>query len=377
MQTENEKEKFAFVLMPFDPEFDGIYADLIVPALESAGYQVRRADSPIDQRNILKDIVRGIDHADLIVAELTSLNPNVLYELGIAHALLKPTVMLTQDIESVPFDLRSYRVMVYSTRYNEVKELQDHLYEIAQELKEGPISFENPVTDFAPSLLGSRETIGRRPKPEEEVEPAAIAEEEEPGMLDFVVEAERSMEEIIEYTDKVNELTSSLSQKMTARTAEFESIKGRATPGSAARMHKVAKAVASDMIEYAEKVEAELPRLHDSWERFAENTTNLFSMVRIENAEDREALMSLVSSMEKAEGELGGAVNATQSAHESLKQMYGVSRDLNRAVRRTERAIEGISEEFAVGESYVARMLNVLRERLDTQGGEEEVGTSA
>jgi|GEM_PF-4279452 len=38
MQTEEEKEKFAFVLMPFDSEFDGIYADLIVPGLEAAGF---------------------------------------------------------------------------------------------------------------------------------------------------------------------------------------------------------------------------------------------------------------------------------------------------------------------------------------------------
>src|SRR5207248_8991106 len=107
----------AFVLMPFDAEFNTIYEELIAPALEEAGYLVQRADSFLDQQNILMDVVRGIDQATLVVAELTSLNPNVLYELGVAHGLKKPTVLLAQDIAEVPFDLRSYRIISYSTRF--------------------------------------------------------------------------------------------------------------------------------------------------------------------------------------------------------------------------------------------------------------------
>lgn len=61
----------AFVIMPFDPEFQSVYDDLIKPALEEAGYDVERADSFLDQQNILSDIVRGIGDADLVVAELT------------------------------------------------------------------------------------------------------------------------------------------------------------------------------------------------------------------------------------------------------------------------------------------------------------------
>jgi hypothetical protein len=156
---ENQQDMVAFVIMPFGDEFDEIYKDLIMPALESAGYSVQRADSRLDQQNILKDIVKGIDAADLIVAELTSLAPNVLYELGIAHGLLKPTVLLAQEIDEVPFDLRSYRILVYSTHYKRVQGLKEQLADIGARHRDGSINFGNPVGDFAPSIVEGRLAI--------------------------------------------------------------------------------------------------------------------------------------------------------------------------------------------------------------------------
>jgi len=106
----------AFVLMPFGEAFDPVYSGLLEPALAAAGYEVTRADSVIDQQNVLRDIVTGIERADLVVADLTGLNPNVFYELGIAHGLGIATILITQALDEVPFELRAYRVKAYSTR---------------------------------------------------------------------------------------------------------------------------------------------------------------------------------------------------------------------------------------------------------------------
>jgi len=78
-------------------------------------YDCLRADDIFDNRAIIDDIVRLIRQADVIIADLTTRNPNVLYELGRAHEMGKECVLLTQDIEDVPFDLRHLRVIVYST----------------------------------------------------------------------------------------------------------------------------------------------------------------------------------------------------------------------------------------------------------------------
>ena len=61
---------------------------------------MNRAQDLSSARNILADIVQGIEGATIVVADLTDLNPNVFYEVGIAHALQKPVILLTQDIDS-------------------------------------------------------------------------------------------------------------------------------------------------------------------------------------------------------------------------------------------------------------------------------------
>src|SRR5438105_15496566 len=108
----------AFVLMPFDQEFKSIYDDLIRPALEDAGYEVSRADTPLDQQNIMRDVIQGIARADIIIADLSVVNANVSYELGLCHGLRIPTILITQSLEEVPFDLRPYRVQIYDTRFD-------------------------------------------------------------------------------------------------------------------------------------------------------------------------------------------------------------------------------------------------------------------
>src|SRR5215213_5676776 len=91
----------AFVIMPFDAELNEVYGSFIVPTLEEIGYSVLRADDLYGQRNILRDIVESISDSDLIVADLTGLNPNVFYELGVAHGLQRSVILMTQNIDEL------------------------------------------------------------------------------------------------------------------------------------------------------------------------------------------------------------------------------------------------------------------------------------
>ena len=144
-----------FVIMPFSNDINTVYTGLIRASLEGIGYEVSRADNIESQRNIIRDILEKIDTSDLIIADLTSLNPNVFYELGLAHALRKPVILLTQDIEEVPFDLRSYRLVEYSTHFAEIQDAIDKLKSYGEGFLNGTVPFGNPVTDF----LGSTHSI--------------------------------------------------------------------------------------------------------------------------------------------------------------------------------------------------------------------------
>ncbi|WP_263367313.1 TIR domain-containing protein [Edaphobacter bradus] len=103
-----------FVMMPFADPLGGYYASIYKPAIEKAQLRAIRADAEIyGTGKIIDQIWNGIHTARILVAELTGRNPNVLYELGIAHALEKPVVLVSSNEEDVPFDIRHVRVIYY------------------------------------------------------------------------------------------------------------------------------------------------------------------------------------------------------------------------------------------------------------------------
>ena len=104
-----------FVVMQFGAPYDALYQEVIQPVSRRAGFKALRADDVYRPGVILQDIIRGIVESDVIVADITPTeNPNVFYELGYAHALQKPTILLAnRQIEKLPFDVSGYRVIFY------------------------------------------------------------------------------------------------------------------------------------------------------------------------------------------------------------------------------------------------------------------------
>jgi len=102
-----------FVMMPFAEELEWVYRDFIKPVAEQFGLSVVRADDIYAPGAITEQIRVAVQQSRLCIADVTQKNPNVLYEVGMAHTLGKPTLLLTRDIGDVPFDLKSLRVIVY------------------------------------------------------------------------------------------------------------------------------------------------------------------------------------------------------------------------------------------------------------------------
>ena len=136
-------------------------------------------------------------------------------------------------------------------------------------------------------------------------------------------------------------------------------------PGDASRVHKVAKQMALDLTQYAGELEGELPGLRRDWEHLTENMTGFLSIAGVEKVEDREGALKLKGELTKTLGVLREFLGAVRGTREAVTQMRGLSRDLNRAVATTMRALDGLINEVTIGESYTARMLNLLSERLE------------
>lgn len=123
-----------FTLMPFEAELKAVYGDHIRPVVESKGLSCIRADEIIGTGAITRDIWEKINRARFIIADLTRKNPNVFYELGIAHALGKEVILITQTMEDVPFDLKALRCIVYTFTPRGMKEMENTLQRTIDEI---------------------------------------------------------------------------------------------------------------------------------------------------------------------------------------------------------------------------------------------------
>ena len=119
----DDENLFAFVLMPFDKAFEDIYKMGIKETAMMLDIRAERVDEQIFQEGILDRIYRQIIAADIIIADMTGQNANVFYEVGYAHAKEKLCLLLTQDPDDIPFDLKHHRHIVYGKSIASLREM--------------------------------------------------------------------------------------------------------------------------------------------------------------------------------------------------------------------------------------------------------------
>lgn len=145
---------YCFVVMPFGGWFDRYYEAIYRPAIEATGLRARRADDIYRPSAIVHDIWELTQNAEIILGDLTDKNPNVLYELGLAHAISKPAVLVTQSLDDVPFDLRSLRILKYDRN---VPEWGNELREsIATSIRE---ILADPHSSIPPAFLNVKKSL--------------------------------------------------------------------------------------------------------------------------------------------------------------------------------------------------------------------------
>lgn len=102
-----------FVIMPFADKFHQRYERVYHPAIEESGLTPVRGDGLFSSVGVMEQVWEQIKSATLVLADLSGKNPNVFYELGLAHAAKKPVVLTAALIDDVPFDLQHIQVIVY------------------------------------------------------------------------------------------------------------------------------------------------------------------------------------------------------------------------------------------------------------------------
>lgn len=118
--------KLVFVLTPFLEAEDKVFRSIKL-ICDGLGLKCVRGDERFVPGDVLPHIIRLLLRSSIIIANVGGRNPNVFYELGIAHTIGKTTILLSETIEEVPFDIKTKRVITYHNNFTLEKRVRSAL----------------------------------------------------------------------------------------------------------------------------------------------------------------------------------------------------------------------------------------------------------
>lgn len=331
MEVNLMKKTKVFVIMPFDTEFFESYEALKKEFHENCEFS--HAGEEGNQQNILQDIIAPIYNSDIILADLTSENSNVLYELGVAHALNKKTIVITKDeLSDLPFDLKQYRARNYNMNYDSFSDLIEYLKINFDGAINNTIAFSNPVKDFLKlSDLDFTNWFN-------ETENSDF--DSENGFLDFLCEIEKNIKEC---TEIILELTADMNTMTTTVKNSNESINKnnqRGGSGTAFLNKKESEKVATAV----DTFDISLRNVNDvfpvKWDKIEVNTIGLLENDITKKPENKTQISNFLKSFETFKKNVTTAVKPVITFKETLRGIEGLQKNLTVASKALQRDLD-------------------------------------
>ena len=152
-----DKKKTCFIITPIGGEkdeirrhIDGVIDNIITPVMENE-YEINVAHRLFNTGSINKQIIEQIYNSDIVIANLTQTNPNVMYELAFRHTLGLPAITIAVDGTKLPFDVISERTIFYKNDIQGVSEAQDELRNYLKQIDYSSGKTTGPIHDYLDS----------------------------------------------------------------------------------------------------------------------------------------------------------------------------------------------------------------------------------
>lgn len=325
-----------FVITPFNEDFLALYDEL--KGIFEEKFDFTNAGDLDNQQNILQDIIEGIYQADVIIADLTGLNANVFYELGLAHAMNKKVIIITQDLGELPFDIKSYRANEYSMQFNKLAQLVEELKKLLIGAIDGNIKYGNPVSDYIPDFYKNGETISEYgelknivAQNNEDIHDI-IDDEGEKGFLDFVADIEENStkmsEEITAMSDEMNEMNTSIS----GASNEIERVKIKSGNVNASFVRNICRRLSDPVDVFADKLKRHVSEVTRYWDIVENSYLSLLDNQYAKNKENIEELRKSMNALEGMQGALYDSNEQIEAFVDVLRGSMGMERRLNKAI---------------------------------------------
>lgn len=148
------KKKSCFIITPIGADnsevrrhADGVIEEVIRPLLQGDYGKIEASHNSNRSGSITNEIINNIYEADLVIANLTYLNPNVMYEVALRHAVAKPIIhIVCGDItKELPFDIKDYRTIFYKDDIMGTRELKGRLSDMIVQIDTEKAAKDNPI----------------------------------------------------------------------------------------------------------------------------------------------------------------------------------------------------------------------------------------
>lgn len=314
-----------FVIMPFSDDFYESYEMLKEHFRDE--FDFSHAGEEDNQQNILADIISPIYNAEIILADLTGLNPNVMYELGIAHSFNKKTIVITRDdLSSLPFDLRQYRAKDYSTHFKKFYSLIAYLEKNLHGAIDGSVVFSNPVADFLDTIQTCPQDLYKSSGY------ALNIPEDENGFLDFWAD-------INEDTEQMNQHITAMSSEMQVMNSGiFECSKEikrvqKNGGGSASFGRKQSKKAAEYITTFSKQLSVHTESIQMLWTKIEKNSLGLLENPHASTPENKESLAKYINALDGMKDAIIESNKSISSMKKASLGNLGIERSLNQSIR--------------------------------------------
>lgn len=347
-----------FVIMPFDDQFLRLFNKLKRELGDR--YVFTNAGDMNNQRNILKDIVLGIESADIVVADLTDLNPNVMYELGIAHTMNKRTIHIIQDIGQLPFDMSSYRVVPYGGMdFDKVDELIRELKNGLDGVANGNIKCGNPVADYSAKLIYSSDNSNVN----------TVIDKD--GYLDLLDHISTYVNDISSEFIDVGNITSETANEINKATAKLKTV---VRPGhtDVSLIRRICTELAEPINTYASGISKYTANILNKWNKMENDYTKLLDNKFLK---DKNGIKTSIGQLNGIKTSLESTDDGVEQFILSLQKSLGMENNLTFAIDNAISKLKSYQDMTKMVCSSIDRMINkanIVVESMDDEAGHED-----
>lgn len=326
-----ENKQKVFVITPLTDE----HRRVVKALRDKLGlkYEIFTSENIPSFGNIMDDIIQGILSADVVIADVTGNNSNVMYELSIAHCYRCKVIMITHESRNnLAFDIRQYRVLRYSLTPDGLLQLAQDVEEAILHAQDDGVVFSNPVSDYLARFSIKRSSLQ---VPHIMLSPTAYALNpiaNEKGLLDYATGLEQNAETIQAQMKELVEDANIMSQEVISCIQEAQLTNKRGVPMTASFVCGQAKKIAKFIKTFSDSVATKNEQIRSAWSQakddFRQLCTSPTLLQYVNAAEVGKAILQKLPDVHQHEPK-----TQLQELKAGLRRLNGFQKDLTRASR--------------------------------------------